>query len=525
MLKVLVVDDNDLIRKSLVKRIDWEGMDLVCVGEAADGQEALEKIRELSPSIVITDVRMPIADGFYTIERCRANAPEVQFIIISGYDDFPYVKKAVQRDVVDYILKPIDTDELCSTLEKARERVYQYRSRQQQTLQTQEYRRHYQEQRVANLFLLFLTHKIDWIDFREQIEQADYPLNQEFCACIGVNICALHGDNFRQLTPAQTADLEYQMEALYLNSTCKLLYVYRNIYVIACTYQNETRFSTAIQEQMYQIIQQGLHVSGEERLFVCFSAVQGCDKLRDAYQQCLQQLLWRFIEPERLIFNPQPSSGKNRNAKWHTQMERLEIALDLQLKEDSKMILHKLLEYARKQPELLWECLPQVLLLIDQKLENQLSIREFDTSLRQFYMLRFYDFEQMEQTLYRLVDNISPSLSDIDIGEKVVTYVNEHFSQQLTLRSLGDLFHVNHIYLGQLMKKKTGVLFHTYLNQLRIEKAKKLIRTNSEIVIRDLSYSLGFTDSHYFTKVFKQNVGLTPTEYKEKFSCSRTETK
>lgn len=513
MLKVLIVDDNDLIRKSLIKRLDWQGLGLVCVGEAADGQAAYEQIEALSPSIVITDVKMPIADGFYTIDRCQANHPEVQFIIISGYDDFPYVKKAVQRDVVDYILKPIDTGELTETLQKAAGRVRQYRSRRQEARQTQEVRRHYQEQRVDHLLQSFLTYKIDFMDLQEQLDAADYPFRNPFCACLCLNLCAPHADGVRTLTPAQIDGMETRMEAQYLHSTCKLLHVYKNIYVVICTYPTQAHLSNRIIHQMYAAAAEGLAPAPQERLYLSYSAVMASDQLLTAYQQCLGQMLRRFAAPHEAILDD-ADAGVQAAVRPAPPHEKLEIALTLGMRDACKTIIRQIIRRAAAEPALLETCLPQVLLMLDRKCGDRLAIREFDRSVQKFYLLRFYDLAQVEETLCGLVDSL-PQPAQEDVGDQVIAYIGAHFTQQLTLHALGELFHINPIYLGQLVKKKTGMLFNAYLNRLRVEKAKELIRTDPTLRLKDLSYSLGFMDSHYFTKVFKQHVGVTPTEYRE----------
>lgn len=245
------------------------------------------------------------------------------------------------------------------------------------------------------------------------------------------------------------------------------------------------------------------------------------DRLHEAYHQCFQQMMQRFVTPDvQLLYTPIHASRNQLNSQYQQLFENLKISMALRMKEEAKTLIHRLVSGIRQEPLLLQEYLPRVFLLIDQELENQLSICEFDPSFQQFYMLRFFDLEQIEQTMCRLVDTIPELREFVDIGDKVIDYIDKHYTQPLALRSLGELFHFNQIYLGQLIKRKTGILFNGYLNQLRIEKAKELIRTDPELLLKDLAYQLGYTDSHYFTKVFRQYVGVTPTEYKEKMGAS-----
>ena len=116
MLKIVIVEDEDFIRKGLVCTIDWLGMGCVVVADAADGQEGLEKIREFEPDIVITDIRMPKMDG---IEMIRQALEYVAFtcIILTSFEEFEYAKKAIELKVYEYLVKPVDEEKIRRTME------------------------------------------------------------------------------------------------------------------------------------------------------------------------------------------------------------------------------------------------------------------------------------------------------------------------------------------------------------------------------------------------------------------------
>ncbi|HMM22415.1 MAG TPA: response regulator [Selenomonadales bacterium] len=117
MYKVLVVEDEDIIRKGLIYMVDWLRVNCVVAGEAADGVEGLKKIREIRPDIVIIDVKMPFMDGLKMLEESIGQYG-YEAIIISGYGEFEYAKKAITLNVTEYLLKPVDFEQLYETLEK-----------------------------------------------------------------------------------------------------------------------------------------------------------------------------------------------------------------------------------------------------------------------------------------------------------------------------------------------------------------------------------------------------------------------
>jgi len=122
MYKVLLVEDEEMIRKGLRFTFDWLGADCVVIGEAENGEEGLEKIRLLKPDIVIVDVNMPLMDGISMIEHSTAEA-SCSYIILSGYNEFRLAKDAIRLGVTEYLLKPLEQDQLQSALGRAKEQV------------------------------------------------------------------------------------------------------------------------------------------------------------------------------------------------------------------------------------------------------------------------------------------------------------------------------------------------------------------------------------------------------------------
>lgn len=123
MYKVLIVDDELKIREGLAKVIDWKENDFIVIAQAGDGREALDIYNEKKPSLVVTDIKMPEMDGLELIAQLKKINPNVNIIILSGYDDFEYAKKAIKYGVDSYILKPVDEMELCAELGKIKQRI------------------------------------------------------------------------------------------------------------------------------------------------------------------------------------------------------------------------------------------------------------------------------------------------------------------------------------------------------------------------------------------------------------------
>ena len=127
-LRVLLVDDEIIIRRGFRQLFDWEAHDCEVVGEATDGMEALSQIDSLNPDIVIMDINIPIMNGLKVIQLSRMKHPETAFIIVSGYDDFAYCREALRLQITDYILKPVDYEEFGACIDNLKIALFQQKS-------------------------------------------------------------------------------------------------------------------------------------------------------------------------------------------------------------------------------------------------------------------------------------------------------------------------------------------------------------------------------------------------------------
>lgn len=126
-LRVLLVDDEIMIREGFKRLFDWDAHDCEVIGEASDGMEALSQIDSLRPDIVIMDINIPIMNGLKVIQLCRIKHPNIAFVIVSGYDDFSYCREALRLQITDYILKPVNYEEFGNCIDNLKISLFEKR--------------------------------------------------------------------------------------------------------------------------------------------------------------------------------------------------------------------------------------------------------------------------------------------------------------------------------------------------------------------------------------------------------------
>ena len=184
-LRVLLVDDEIMIREGFKRLFDWEAHDCEVVGEAADGIEAISKIDALNPDIAIMDINIPIMNGLKVIQLSRIKHPDTAFIIVSGYDDFSYCREALRLQITDYILKPVNYEEFGSCIDNLKIALFQHHSSRKQDPQ--------EERAITSLTRYLQEHLAEEISLSvlaDEFHLSAQYISQLFKNEIGVNFLA-----------------------------------------------------------------------------------------------------------------------------------------------------------------------------------------------------------------------------------------------------------------------------------------------------------------------------------------------
>lgn len=520
--RVIMADDEAHIREGISRKINWEALGFRLVGEAENGQEALELAEQLHPDVILTDIQMPFLTGLELCKRSAIILPATKFVVFSGFDEFDYAQQAVRLNVSEYILKPIDTAELVAVLEKLKQQLDAERAQRQnlETLQTL-----YQES-LPVLRELFLTRLLDGqaCDNRiaEEAKQHHIDLEKPIWQVALVHPEGV--DNQRELTMLSIRKL--LEEQLQLADCTVVDFFYSD--VIALLVGCDT------QEEPYRLMNQLNRVCRlsesylEIPLTVGLGLPCGLDSLSQSTQSARTALEYRVLQGTgRTIYIADMEPQNYGQLLFDDQDERaLSSAVKLGSEEDIRQAVERVTQKLQQmgpdlsQSQLFFLELVTCLL----KLTRSGDLTVADVFGAEFTgSLQITDFASPEELgqwclerCLRLRELIGGQRSD-SAGrtvERAKDFIQEHFAQsELSVETLCDYLHLSPAYFSTLFKRETGMTFTAYVTQVRMEEAGRLLRQTEEKTYL-IAQKIGYEDPNYFSYVFKKHFGLTPTKYR-----------
>lgn len=509
MLQVLLVDDEPWVLEGLRTMVNWEEHGFQVCGEALDGPEALAKMQELRPELVVTDIHMPVISGLELIERSkRLFARPPKFVILSGYDDFNYALTAMRQRVAEYLLKPIDEDEFGAILDRLGQMIAEERELEQSKLRKQ------------TLFKNNLLNRL--------IQGEDgLQLEQEAAAAL-----QLGGEPELQCMLFDAGMDPQPLKQRVLSYFSKPADADRSFM------DGSGRFGMILRtDEMPQprIEEMGLAISSElseigSPAVIAVSRVgKGIRSIRELYLQTLETVKAKREKGKTGFFMlchlPQPYSSED------VLKGKVELLLAAVLQGDpgSTGAVVEEVFGALASSQIGLETLRAFAANVELTLCRRIKKAGGDADA---FMVRVQgnegesngisDYAALKPYLLKLCREASLLLAGLRRKNEnntifqVIQYVDEEFRSKLKLQTLAKQFHMNPTYLGQVFKKETGKTFNDYLNEKRLEEAKRLLKRTS-MKISDIALQVGYPNTDYFISKFKQSIGMLPSVYKSEF--------
>lgn len=517
--KVILVDDEPMILRSLKVAIPWEELNLEIVGEARNGEGALQLIKEKSPHMVVSDIRMPGMDGISLMKEVLADNAKLIFIIISGYGEFEYAREALRQGAFDYLLKPIDHEELTEMLVRANKRL---------------------DTQIENDKLIHSVQVLSLMArermFLELIEGNQRTLQ---------HMNWMESDELEQDYFMAVVQLDQYLNGHWTMQEKRLwLFAIRNI-LEEWSEQNSGMtvfpfhsgewiviFPSHMNDDTMMLGKDIIHQIKKYSKLTCFVGIskrsKGIDQLNSAYQSATRALYQRFYTEQEGVFIDSDDSTEHAPIQEVKYPKHLETAilqcirtLDLErmlpLFDDTKAYI----EGYSLTKDIAERMIVEMTVVLYRQFEY--SNLHVDGSLGELIQ-RLHDMgtlsemiNEVKATFEKKVNEnrYSQSKEDVQtIVEKAQKYIENHYHKDLSIEEIAEVVDLSISHFCMIFKQVSGYTFLEYLTKCRMDKAKYILK-NTSVKVYQIAPLVGYQDPKYFTQVFKKATGKTPSEFRE----------
>lgn len=531
MVRALIVDDEEWIRLGLREQVDWNALGIETIEEAQNGLAAIDIIEKKRPEIVITDIRMPKMDGIELMEYINKKFPEIVVIVVSGYSEFEYAKKALSFSAFNYLLKPIEEKELEKTLKKAVEKIKENKNKKESVLslkvELNENNRLVRE-KVLTDFILGAEGRCEELELFDSSRRVILVLR-------AANFCDLAEKKYNNDIELASFALENVVKEIIKNDKGVVLfrnYIRREELILNkdCGGFPETNLKEQIGDLGKRIIEavekylQFQVYIGVSREFK--SSKETAANYLDALEAVQNAGMFRS---ERICYF-------EKGLRSHTVIysEDMENTLLNYIENNHKTHAEELIEQIFRNIEnsqtfnsySIRSSVLELTTNIGRLVKNYADTGEENFSDRNMMNKVINELFTLHELKDYLKDTSLKAMSLINdkkrIGsaktiDQIVHYIDQHFREPINLNSISEKFYLNAAYLSRVFKNEVGENFNDYLSRKRMDSAVELLK-HSELKMNDISEMIGYENVNYFLKKFKEHYHCTPTEFKKRRS-------
>lgn len=501
MLRLIIADDEKIIRESISNLINWNEYEIDLIGVCKDGIEAYNMIVDEYPDIVMTDIKMPGLDGLDLIKKANEIDPDIEFVILSGYSEFEFAKKAMEFGVKYYLLKPINENKIIEVMEKVRTNYYKKKSlnnlQNENNLLSIQFQSIIKKQfiiesltcetKTKNLInqyteLFKFKHKLFALYYVSYLEDHNLPVFVDYVIklCTSFHCCICFNILYVKNTAAIILNFDKGYNLIEIDESLESLKFPKMSVGLSCQH---ICFSE-LNELFYKLIP---NLQRYNKIFM----IEDDKSLEEIYNYAA--FFKQVDEISNNLFNNSNLISENLDIFFST-INDMELAKTLA----SRLVVQTILNTSQQEPynsmpfiKELYGCvsMPDIVKLTTNELAKLLTGKDNSSVQYKNYI---------NQTLQ---------------------YISKHYSDtNISLKWIAENYiFMNVNYLSKQFYKETGEKFSTYLNKLRMEQAKDLILEYGISKVSQIANQVGFGDNtQYFSQAFKKYFGCTPSDYIEK---------
>jgi len=503
---VVVAEDETIILRDVVREIEGMNMGFCVVGTADSGVDALRLVHTMKPDVLVTDIKMPMMTGLQLIEEVRKEDKNIKIILLSGFNDFAYAQQAIRQGVEDYLLKPLETEQLEEVLTRIKKSLTAKRKSGERevlssTISGANHGKSLPFDNDDRYFALFLINignlpcnmislnhmgyiqqlwkKISWEEILPNLTEEDAPfwiidekhVNQKFFV-VGYR---------KQLDDAR---MRREGDVLVREIQKKI----REVPVYICMNEEVVKY------QEIQSVSHKLRTRLEKNLVIGRYVVQ-----KSILDVSNGTELSASAVQEKLLISLKKGSIDAIEKDIMEYIDAMDKA-GVRQRQVEKNILH-ILRFLVERGQ--FRSVPDMVHLEYQLQEKIFPVHEVKKMKEQIWDILegYISFEFEEEKSTTLV-------------QWVESYIEQHYAEDITVEDLSRIFHFNGTYLTRVFKKHKGESPVKYIIGMRVNKAIELMKTQKEMDLKQIAELVGYVDSHYFSRIFKSRTGKTPSEYR-----------
>lgn len=530
---IILVDDEEEVRKSIIKKIEWQSAGFHVVGDAENGEDALEKIEILEPDVVLTDIRMPYMDGLILAEKIRQRYPSMKVVIFSGYDDFEYAQKAIKLNVTEYILKPVNVEELTSILKRIKSNLdLEIEEKRNLSRLREKYRKSLPL--IREQFFNELVHKSLKQELIEQkLKEYDVPIlgaTRWVLAAIDVEEgdvaepISLHSEE--ELIPISVMQVVREKLEGYCRFALFQSASEADMVVIAAL--DEDNSITGLTDVLGDICKETKRIL---KVPVTIGIGHSCEETTQivkAYQSAVDALGYKAIAGigSTIYINDMEPVGSGKlefdSVTEGELISAIKFGPEEKIESSVKNITEKMktakVHYRQQQVYMIGvlNSIIQMMQQYDLALEDIMG--EELESIALFDKLK--KIEDFSSWLFKIAGKLNHLINqERDMTTRQVIqdakqYIMDHYQNpDLSVEMICRHLHMSPAYFSTVFKKETGQAYIAYLTDVRLNKAVELLnKTDDKTYI--IASKVGYQEQNYFSYVFKKKFGVSPTRYR-----------
>lgn len=531
--RIILVDDEEEVRKGIIKKINWEDAGFRVVGDAENGKDALEKIENLEPDVVLTDIKMPYMDGLSLTEKIRQKYPSIKVIIFSGFDDFEYAKRAIKLNVTEYILKPVNVEELTLILKRIKHNLdEEIEHKRNVNLLRESYknslpiiREHFLNAVVqGNL----LPAEID-----EKMEEYNIPIanaKKWVAAAISVEqgghtelkTLSLHEE--QELIPISVKEMVKEK----LKEYCRFVLFNAASEMVLLAAIDDGNTQTGLIDVLGDICKETKRIL---EVPVTIGIGHSCTELKDishSYHSALNALGYKAIigsgstiyindvEPlqyGKLLFDSKDEAELINAVKFGPE-EKIESVVSSVVgrMNDAKVHTRQYQVYRLSVMNCIIRLTQQYNINLPEVMNGEGDFWDMAKTMQKrddFYRWLKTSAGRINKAISEERDNTTKNIIN-DAKQYIMdNYQNPDLSVEMICRQL----HMSPAYFSTVFKKETGQAYIAYLTEVRLNKAVELLSTTNDKTYV-IASKVGYQEQNYFSYVFKKQFGISPTKYR-----------